>query len=340
MLGADKNTLEKEKRQAVRRQQEESRKIRFKSMMEVQEAVELQSSPSSGTEYIEHAADISCAPEFLGEPGPSEAKKRRGKTQVITEKLVAVLDNCKISDRDAVRVIMATAEALNHDLNELVINRSSIQRCRHRLRAERTIKLREAFEQNLPSTVTVHWDGKMLPSGINAENVERLPIIITYGKKEKLLGVPAIPNSSGKEQALAIYGLLEDWNLIDRVQALCCDTTSSNTGRLQGACVLLEQLIERIHILYLPCRHHIYELILRSVQDPYVYGKLQDVKEKINFCLYHLRQKQPRDDYKEFLELIIIFLGGSLPRGNTFHVPGAFHHARWMAKLTYTFKPG
>lgn len=45
-----------------------------------------------------------------------------------------------------------------------------------------------------------------------------------------------------------------------------------------------------------------------------------------------------RDDYKEFLELIIIFLGGNLPKGNKFHPPGATHHARWMSKAIYTLK--
>nr|XP_012146120.1 PREDICTED: uncharacterized protein LOC105663206 isoform X3 [Megachile rotundata] len=107
-----------------------------------EEEIELQSSSSSGTEHIEHhAADISFALEFLDELDPSNAKKRKGRIQVIIENPVAVLDNCKISDREAVRVIITTAEALNHDLDKLIINRSSIQRCRRYLRTERTIKL-------------------------------------------------------------------------------------------------------------------------------------------------------------------------------------------------------
>jgi len=35
---------------------------------------------------------------------------------------------------------------------------------------------------------------------------------------------------------------------------------------LNGACVLLEQLLEK-DLLYLPCRHHISEVILKSVFD-------------------------------------------------------------------------
>jgi hypothetical protein len=34
--------------------------------------------------------------------------------------------------------------------------------------------------------------------------------------------------------------LLRQWNLLDKVQAMCFDTTSGNTGHLKGACALLE----------------------------------------------------------------------------------------------------
>ncbi|KAL4142842.1 hypothetical protein QTP88_005236 [Uroleucon formosanum] len=42
--------------------------------------------------------------------------------------------------------------------------------------------------------------------------------------------------------------------------------------------------------------------------------------------------------YKEFLELVLIFLGGSPPRGIKFRQPGAYHLVRWMAKATYCIK--
>jgi hypothetical protein len=47
---------------------------------------------------------------------------------------------------------------------------------------------------------------------------------------------------------------------------------------------------------------------------------------------------QPRDDYREILELAIIFLGGKPPRGISFGTPGALHRARWMAKISYELK--
>lgn len=55
------------------------------------------------------------------------------------------------------------------------------------------------------------------------------------------------------------------------------------------------------------------------------------------FCLNELYFKQPRDDYREFLKLVVIFLGGEVPN-QKFSPPGALHHARWMAKAIYSLK--
>jgi len=39
----------------------------------------------------------------------------------------------------------------------------------------------------------------------------------------------------------AVVQCLKEWDIEDRVAALCFDTTASNTGHRQGACVLIEQ---------------------------------------------------------------------------------------------------
>ncbi|XP_011704858.1 PREDICTED: uncharacterized protein LOC105460119, partial [Wasmannia auropunctata] len=134
------------------------------------------------------------------------------------------------------------------------------------MRKEIAEALRTTFQKSELDAITVHWDGKMLPALMGKEQVDRLPVLISYKGSEKLLGIPAISSGTGNKQACAVYELLNEWELCDKVQALCFDTTASNTGCLQGASVLLEQKIGR-DLLYLPCRHHIYEIILRSVFD-------------------------------------------------------------------------
>ena len=52
----------------------------------------------------------------------------------------------------------------------------------------------------------------------------------------------------------------------------------------------------------------------------------------------YLQTEQPRDDYREFLELAVIFLGDVPERGVRLQMPGAMHRARWMARVIYSIK--
>ena len=61
-------------------------------------------------------------------------------------------------------------------------------------------------------------------------------------------------------------------------------------------------------------------------------------KQVISFCSNKLQSAQPRDDYRELLELTITVLGGCPPRGFKFIRPGAIHRARWMARVIYAIK--
>lgn len=81
---------------------------------------------------------------------------------------------------------------------------------------------------------------------------------------EQLLSVPKLENGTGQAIANAIFTSLTKWSLLDKIQAICFGTTSSNTGNKNGAAVILEKMIKR-SLLWLPCRHHIYELILKEI---------------------------------------------------------------------------
>ena len=53
----------------------------------------------------------------------------------------------------------------------------------------------------------------------------------------------------------------------------------------------------------------------------------------------YLRTQQPREDYREFIELIILFLGGvSEQRVLAVRKLGTFHRARWMSKVLYSLQ--
>lgn len=222
----------------------------------------------------------------------------------------------------------------------------------------------------------MHWDGKLLPEITGANKVDRLPIVITHEDTEQLIAVPKLKSGTGDEIAKAVFDQLNGWQLINKVQGICFDTTAANTGATNGAAILFEQKIGR-DLMYLPCRHHIFEIVLKEVflkkvlnsttagpniplfdrfknnwhtfdptlsntgfTDGYVRNFItsQKAEEIRDFCLNQLSIEICRDDYKEFLELVVVFLGFDLPKGNKFRKPGASHHARWMSKAIYSLK--
>lgn len=63
-----------------------------------------------------------------------------------------------------------------------------------------------------------------------------------------------------------------------------------------------------------------------------------EVDTILSFTLNCLKIKNCREDYRELLELTVIFLGGIPVRGIFFCVPGAIHHARWIIKAIYNLK--
>lgn len=373
LAAREKVAEEKHKKMSKRLQ----RSLQEKSQL--METVTLSSSGSSSSVEIESKTEGRLesqeeVPLALEEPGPSQPKKRKfyGTINIVTPKIVAAFDACRISDRYGVHILTAVAEALGHDVSSLSISRTTLQRSRQRMRKERAEKLKVSFKESDLLAPIIHWDGKLLPSLTGMKNVDRLAVLVTSGEVEQLLGVPPLEHSTGKEQALAVYETLIDWNLENRIIGLCCDTTASNVGYLNGAASILQQQLER-DILYFPCRHHIFEIVLRSVFDvkmpsssgPDValfkrfkeyWPKIDQTNFKTGFQVEIIKQilqprkseivdfinsflaiQHPRDDYKEFLLLSKLFFEEQ-PSNVTFYRPGAFHHARWMSKAIYCLK--
>lgn len=306
---------------------------------------------------------------------PKKKRVRRATKNIITPGLSAALDRTGMSSRQATYVIAETAKSLGHDVADINVNRMSVHRRRKQHRAQFAQELKAKFAVSTP--LVVHWDGKLMEELTGKQYVDRLPVIVTgEGGLSQLLGVPKIASGTGEAQASAVKCMLEEWDLCGGVGALCFDTTAANTGYKAGACVLLEQKLQQ-NMLHLACRHHILELLIGTAfekvvgkssgpevqmfkrfkrfkeqwdfiakesfdaapSDDFVRDALADVRDEIlEFARQQLEEKQPRYDYREFLELSVIFIGDVPSRGVSFKAPGAIHHARWMAKVLYVLK--
>lgn len=176
--------------------------------------------------------------------------------------MTATLDRCKVSDRKAMFIVTEAAKNLGCDPNSLALNRTTIQRTRQKHRANVATRLKSKFSPEIP--LTVHWDGKLMPDLTGNEHIDRLPVVVTGMGISQLLAVPKIASSSGEGQAAAVYAAVTDWEIEKNIAALRFDTTSTNTGRLKGACVYLEQKLNR-GLLWFACRHHVFELVIGNV---------------------------------------------------------------------------
>ena len=152
--------------------------------------------------------------------------------------------------------------------------------------------------------------------------------------------MPNVISGTGENVANAVYELLEDWPLTETIQAMCFDTTSVNTGRLNGVCVGLEKRLgHELH--WLACRLHVMEIILSKVfticcgpsNYPDIplfkrfkacwsaitrqnFSELQVTFEASSFLDASITlqsnerpQEQVRDDYMELIQLTLIVLG-------------------------------
>jgi hypothetical protein len=359
MLGVDKDWVGKEERKRKRKMIETKRlKLEKEAYKDRITTVQYESSSSSSSPLDQS-------------PCTSPVKKscRGRKAVVITSEVAAALDRSQISSRGAMSVLVPFASALGSNVEELSVSASTIHRHRSKHREEKAAEIKESFSPTVP--LTVHWDGKLMPGLTNGEVVDRLPILVSGEGVLKLLAAP-VTDGKAEPTATTIMEVINEWNLQDRIAALCFDTTATNSGSKGGVCLRLQQILGR-DLLHLACRHHILELLLGAVFSALVpevsrspditifqqfkefwpsvvttdYRTAEDaIRRKpwatdvLNFCQDQLHLNHPRDDYRELLELVVIFLGG-VPHGRqsiVFRKPGAVHRARWMARAIYGLK--
>ena len=189
--------------------------------------------------------------------------------------------------------------------------------------------------------------------------------------------MPAIPCKTaavGAKRAKATLELVKIWDCEKSLCDMVFDTTSSNTGAQTAACVALQNVVSK-PLLWFACRHHIGEIILTYAWDalhievsksPKIsifqrfrqfYPTVSTVCESFDFheilqtlqsrrentiqmCNAYLQQPFSRGNYKELVELTLLYLGNSKTKATfkTFRKPGALHKARWMSKLLYSIK--
>ncbi|KAK3917743.1 Eukaryotic translation initiation factor 3 subunit G [Frankliniella fusca] len=188
-------------------------------------------------------------------------------THLLTLKDVALaLDRSKASSRSAFRTVATVSQASASAPAAVPSSASyaSLGRLRKSVRAEEAADIRATFTATTPSVL--HFDGlKIHPLTGGETFIERLPIVVTgklrYGAAA---GRPNNPRRVGDAQAVEVVAQIEGWKCKELVRCVCTDTTTSNTGSNKGAVLCIEKRLQR-RLVYLACRHHMFDLIPKAV---------------------------------------------------------------------------
>lgn len=142
MAGIDKVTVDREKRrlQRLEQQSERERKAIAASTTTSRPAVNQMEIDLSGSVSDDGSQPDPC----IEQPDPS-----RGKRNVINERVTAALDRCKISDRNAIHLIIAIVDALGHNANDFIINRSTLRNTRRRNREAVVMNLKTNYNRQI-----------------------------------------------------------------------------------------------------------------------------------------------------------------------------------------------
>lgn len=117
---------------------------------------------------------------------------------------------------------------------------------------------------NQSSRLTVHIVGKeMAFLADKYSTVKRLVVCISGPNVSKVLGAPIVADNCGKTHAECTFAELSDWEILELVDSICCDTPWTNTGHNKGAILELMKLLPK-KILVFACRRHVYELVVKG----------------------------------------------------------------------------
>ena len=78
------------------------------------------------------------------------------------------------------------------------------------------------------------------------------------------MSVSGKPTTPKPKRAKILNESVVAWGIKNHVKCLCFDTISVNSGIKNGACILLEQKMEK-DMNWLACSHHILQIMLKAV---------------------------------------------------------------------------
>ena len=191
-------------------------------------------------------------------------------------------DRLGLSHQQATAFLFSIINNSGGNLDEIAVSTSTARRSRATARAEGATSIKDSYTFLIWQ---INFDGNFW--GIWGEGsfdkVYKLAVVAVQEEGNQLLCIAKTDDSTGKVEAATVKEALDNWGIFDGIIASCFDTTSSNTGIYSSSTVLLQQHLNR-QLLWLSCRHHIPELILKAAFQT-LFGKTTGPSAALFSCL-------------------------------------------------------
>lgn len=222
------------------------------------------------------------------------------------------------------------------------------------------IRLAEKKKDEIKSLLTqekdycLHFDGKRLVKQ------EYQVLCLKSAARDIRLGVVRCKSGSSKDIYDALEKVIDEYDAWSSIKMIICDTTSVNTGRLNGVVARIQRAMTGKGLdmpQYIGCQHHILDRILKHILDFYVsekttkpslnYKFVDELLENYNYLQSEYKAETQiemdenpgwRDDFKFLYELCQAFQHykkhASFPFIKWRKLP-SLNSARWNSRAIY-----
>lgn len=173
MIGVDMALYEREKRSQIRKEKQFERQKKHEEEMTRKAGNKIEvllivlvfmacsfQYYAASTEYVGESDDesnlempsldsIDDDDDFIDYTAKSTSPAKRGRVNFITDRLLAALDMAKVSSRMAMHILVATAEALGHRVEQFALNHRTIHNMRHEYRFKQFDEIATDFNDNV-----------------------------------------------------------------------------------------------------------------------------------------------------------------------------------------------
>lgn len=292
---------------------------------------------------------------------------------------IKAMDDAGLSFRQMQVVSEAFVKQFNENPNDYCIAASTFHSNSTRIRHETVENISEQLKHRNSKAVLL-YDTKSFHE-LNAAHLSRKKRLAAVLYNEGIhfsLGINVIENGSADTLSSHLYDTSVEFNLLNRIVGLVCDTENANIGYRGGTCRKFETKIQK-PLLQICCRHHVMEILLKKVcyklldkgKTPGFSFKGSD-EININWKQINKRNYRPvvdedfadtellctlrnqtieqiqsetntpvRDDYAELNDICLKLM--NVETTKNVRVLGAISKARWIAKAlligkTYLFR--